>query len=176
MTYADSAAAPAVAAVAAAPAPAAKKAAKVEKPKKAAAPADDDDFDVFGDEEEEEEEAPKESRAEMIERLKGEANARLAKKEAAQRTLVQIEIKPWDTEQDLKDLWTRITNGSMPACTPEGIKWGEVCHLVEVAFGIKKICTNFTMGAKNSSDEVIEAIQNLEDEVQSVEMTSMNVL
>ena len=32
------------------------------------------------------------------------------------------------------------------------------------------------MGVNNSSDDVIEAIEALEDEVQSVELTSMNVL
>jgi elongation factor 1-beta len=147
---------------------------KKEAPKKKEE--DDDDFDVFGDDDEEEESAPKETREQMIERLKAEANARLAKKEASQRTLVAIEIKPWETEQDLMDLWKRITKGEVEGTCPQGVKWGEVCHLVEVAFGIKKIVTNFTMGSTNSADDVIEAIQALEDEVQSVEMTSMNVL
>ena len=147
---------------------------KKEEPKKKAD--DDDDFDVFGDDDEEEDEAPKESREQMIERLKAEANARLAKKEANQRTLVAIEIKPWETEQDLMDMWKRITKGEIEGTCPPGIKWGEVCHLVDVAFGIKKIVTNFTMGSTNSADDVIEAIQAMEDEVQSVEMTSMNVL
>lgn len=71
---------------------------------------DDDDFDVFGDDDgEKEEEAPKESRAEMLARLKAEAVARTAAKEAKQRTLVAIEVKPWSTEQDLTDLWKKIT-------------------------------------------------------------------
>jgi hypothetical protein len=34
----------------------------------------------------------------------------------------------------------------------------------------------FTMGVNNSSDDVQEAIQAMEEEVQSVEITSMNVL
>lgn len=59
---------------------------------------DDDDFDVFGDDDDAEEE-PKESRAEMLARLKSEAEARAASKEKKQRTLVSIEIKPWDVEQ-----------------------------------------------------------------------------
>jgi hypothetical protein len=32
------------------------------------------------------------------------------------------------------------------------------------------------MGTNDSADDIIEAITNLEDEVQSVEMTGMNVL
>ena len=132
---------------------------------------DDDDFDVFGDDDDEEEEAPKESRAEMLERLKREANERLVKKQAKQRTLVAIEVKPWDTEQDLMALWKKITE-----IKQEGVKFGENCHLVDVAFGIKKICMSFTMGNDSSSDEIIEQIEAMEDEVQSVELTSMNVL
>jgi hypothetical protein len=79
------------------PAPAAKK------------DADDDDFDVFGDDEDGDaaEEAPKESRAEMLARLKKEAEERTLQKEAKQRTLVAIEIKPWDVEQDLMLLSSR---------------------------------------------------------------------
>ena len=134
---------------------------------------DDDDFDVFGDDDEEkEDEAPKESRAEMLARLKKEAEERTAQKEAKQRTLVAIEIKPWDVEQDLMALWKKITT----TITQDGLKWGESCTLADVAFGIKKIQCTFVMGVKNSSDDVVDEILALEDEVQSCEVTSMNVL
>eukprot|EP00520_Triparma_pacifica_P013930 CAMPEP_0118655708 /NCGR_PEP_ID=MMETSP0785-20121206/13086_1 /TAXON_ID=91992 /ORGANISM="Bolidomonas pacifica, Strain CCMP 1866" /LENGTH=194 /DNA_ID=CAMNT_0006548491 /DNA_START=23 /DNA_END=607 /DNA_ORIENTATION=- len=149
-----------------------KKKAKKEEKKPAPKEDDDDDFDVFGDDDDEEEEAPKETRAEMLERLKREANERLVKKQAKQRTLVAIEVKPWETEQDLMVLWKKITTD----IKQEGVKWGENCHLVDVAFGIKKICMSFTMGNDSSSDEIIEKIEAMEDEVQSVELTSMNVL
>ena len=135
---------------------------------------DDDDFDVFGDDDDDaEEEAPKESRAEMLARLKKEAEERTAKKEAKQRTLVAIEIKPFTIEQDLMDLWKRITK----EVTQEGLKWGESCTLADVAYGIKKIQCTFVMGVNNSSDDVQEDIETkFEDEVQSVEIISMNVL
>lgn len=154
---------------AAAAAPAAPKAAA---PKKAAKKDDDDDFDVFGDDDDAEEEAPKESRAEMLARLKKEAEERTARKEAKQRTLVAIEIKPWDVEQDLMALWKKITQN----VTQEGLKWGESCTLADVAFGIKKIQCTFVMGVNNSSDDVVDEILAMEDEVQSCEVTSMNVL
>lgn len=135
---------------------------------------DDDDFDVFGDDDEEE--APKKEispeRAEMLAKLKKEAEERTAAKEAKQRTLVAIEIKPWDVEQDLILLWKKITE----TISQDGLKWGENCTLADVAFGIKKIQTTFVMGVKNSSDDVVEAILAMEDEVQSCEVTSMNVL
>jgi elongation factor 1-beta len=108
----------------------------------------------------------------MLARLKKEAEERTAKKEAKQRTLVAIEIKPWGMEQDLMVLWKKITQ----TIIQDGLKWGEGCTLADVAFGIKKIQTSFTMGVNNSSDDVIDAIQAMEDEVQSVEVTSMNVL
>jgi elongation factor 1-beta len=139
--------------------------------KKAAADDDDDEMDVFGDDEEKQDEG-KESRKDMLARLKKEAEERTAKKEAKQRTLVSIEIKPWGMEQDLMVLWKKITQ----TVVQDGLKWGEGCTLADVAFGIKKIQTTFTMGVNNSSDDVVDAIQAMEDEVQSVEVTSMNVL
>jgi elongation factor 1-beta len=137
---------------------------------------DDDDFDVFGDDDDDGDEdeggEPKESRAEMLARLKKEAEERYAKKEKKQRTLVSIEIKPWDVEQDLMALWKKITT----TITQDGLKWGEKCTLAPVAFGIKKIQCTFTMGVNNSSEDVVDDILKMEDEVQSVEITSMNVL
>ena len=132
---------------------------------------DDEDFDVFGDDDDDDEEEG-ETRAQMLERLKREANERLIAKAAKQRTLVAIEVKPWDTEQDLTQLWKKITTD----IKQDGVKWGENCHLVDVAFGIKKLCMSFTMGSDSSSDTIIEMIEGMEDEVQSVELTSMNVL
>merc|ERR1712115_617533 len=144
---------------------------KQEKKQKEKEEEDDDDFDVFGDDDEGDDE-PQESRAEMMARLKKEAEERTAKKEAKQRTLVAIEVKPWTTEQDLMALWKKITT----TVKQDGLKWGEGCTLQEVAYGIKKICTTFVMGVNNSSDDVVEAIQDMEDDVQSVEVVSMNVL
>jgi elongation factor 1-beta len=141
----------------------------------AAAPAaggdDEDDFDVFGDDDEQDDE-PKESRADMLARLKKEAEVRTAKKEAKQRTLVAIEVKPWDVEQDLMVLWKKITT----TVVQDGLQWAENVNLVDVAYGIKKIQTTFVMGAANSSDDVVDKILEMEDEVQSCEVISMNVL
>merc|ERR1719238_831381 len=124
---------------AAAPAPAPKPAAKP-KPAPAPAPApkpkpadDDDDMDdMFGDDDEDEK--PKEMDENLL-KLKAAAEARLAKKEAAQKSMVVIEVKPWEADQDLNALWKEIVT----EMTFEGLKWGEACQLVDVAFGIKKI-------------------------------------
>ena len=83
-----------------------------------------------------------------------------------------LEIKPWDVEQDLMALWKKIVT----TVTQDGLKWGENCTLADVAYGIKKIQTTFVMGVNNSSDDVVDAILAMEDEVQSCEVTSMSVL
>jgi elongation factor 1-beta len=136
---------------------------------------DADDFEVFGDddaEKKEEQQEEQESRVEKLARLKKDAEERTARKEKQERTLVSIEIKPWDIEEDLMALWKKVTT----TVVQDGVKWGENCTLAPVAFGIMKIQCSFTMGVNNSSDIVVEEIQALEDEVQSVEITSMNVL
>jgi elongation factor 1-beta len=154
------------------------------KAAKATTADEEDDFDVFGDDDEvTPADTPKtaaaaaepsggESRAEVMARLKKDAENRLAKKEASQRTLCAIEIKPWDVEQDLMALWKKITT----VVQQEGLKWGESCNLADVAYGIKKIQCTFVMGVNNSSDDVVDAILAMKEEVQSCEVTSMNVL
>ena len=143
---------------------------KAPKAAKAAAAADDDDMDdMFGDDDEDEK--PKEMDENLL-KLKAAAEARLAKKEAAQKSMVVIEVKPWEADQDLNALWKKIVT----EMTFEGLKWGEACQLVDVAFGIKKIVMSCVIKMDVSMDDVTEAIQGLEDEVQSVDIVSMNVL
>merc|ERR1719409_1075289 len=134
-------------------------------------PADDDDDmdDMFGDDDEDEK--PKEMDESLL-KLKAAAEARLAKKEAAQKSMVVLEVKPWEADQDLNALWKKIVS----EMTFEGLKWGEACQLVDVAFGIKKIVMSCVIKMDVSMDDVTEAIQGLEDEVQSVDIISMNVL
>mmetsp|Transcript_2506 Transcript_2506/g.5298 ORF Transcript_2506/g.5298 Transcript_2506/m.5298 type:complete len:180 (+) Transcript_2506:1212-1751(+) len=116
----------------------------------------------------------KASDEERLERLTKEAEERNAKKQAAARTICTIDIKPSDVipDEDLVALWKKIT----ASVTQDGLVWGEKCALEPVAFGIKKIVTSFTMGTDNSSEEVIEAIEAMEDDVQSADITSMNVI
>jgi len=146
---------------------------KADKKKAKKEDSDDEDFDVFGDDSDEDDE-PKESRAEMIARLKKEAEERTKIKEAKQRTLVGLEVKPWSTDQDLKELFDRIITTVNDEKAP--VKWGEICHQVEVAYGIKKLVMSFVMGATSSSDDIVEKLEAMEDDIQSVEVTSMNVL
>ena len=68
------------------------------KPAPAAAEEEDDD-DFWGDDEEQTEEE-KAQAAKELEEAKAKAMAKLAKKEANQRSLCNLEIKPWEADQD----------------------------------------------------------------------------
>jgi translation elongation factor EF-1beta len=86
--------------------------------------------------------------------------------------LVGIEIMPCNVKKVLMALWKKVTT----TINQDGVKWGESCTFADVAFGIKKIECTFVMGVKNSSDDVVDAILEMEDEVQSCEVTCMNVI
>ena len=158
--------------------------------KAAAQGGDDDDFDVFGDDDddEEEEKAPTMSRAEKAAALKKERDAelekakqaaleRLAKKEAKQRTLCNLEITPWEADQDLIALHKKLKE----TVVREGLKWSEGCKLVDVGYGIKKMVLTAVLSMNLSMDALIEEIADedegiLKDEIQSFTMTSMSLL
>ena len=99
---------------------------------------------------------------------------RLAKKEAKQRSLCNLEIKPWEAEQDLNDLFKRIKE----KVQPEGLKWSENCKLVEVAFGVKKMLLTAVLPMNLSMDAIIEDMTEeiFPNEIQSMNMTSMSLL
>ena len=100
--------------------------------------------------------------------------AKLAKKEAAQRSLCALEIKPWEAEQDL----TKLFNDIKKKYVREGLKWSEAHELVPVAFGVKKIVCTAVINQNLSMDAIIEEIteEDFADEVQSMTMTSMSLL
>ena len=158
----------------------------------AVATADEDEFDVFGDDNGEEEETtsavPALSRAEKAAALKKQKDAeteaakqkaleRLAKKEANQRTLCNLEITPWEADQDLIALHTKIKE----TVVRDGLKWSEGCKLVEVGYGIKKMVLTAVLKMNLSMDAIIEEMADedegtFRDEIQSFTMTSMSLL
>mmetsp|Transcript_79892 Transcript_79892/g.156240 ORF Transcript_79892/g.156240 Transcript_79892/m.156240 type:complete len:208 (-) Transcript_79892:143-766(-) len=149
---------------------------------------DDDDMDLgFDDDDEDEASAAPaaNSRQAMAAKLKAEnekkleeakaaALARLAKKEANQRSLCNLEIKPWGEEQDLLALFAKIK----ATVVRDGLKWSEGCNLVEVAFGIKKIVCTAIIPVAVSMDDIIEEMteETFVDDIQSMNMTSMSLL
>merc|ERR1719201_1372404 len=173
MMMAGGGAAPPAAIVAKPAAPKAKPAAA--KPAKKPAADDDDDFDVFGDDDEEEEEeaAPKMSRAQQAAALKKKRDeeTEAAKKEAHQRTLCNLEISPWEADQDLIALHKKIKD----TVVREGLKWSEGCKLVEVGYGVKKMILTAVLSMNLSMDAIIEEMADedegtFKDEIQSFTM------
>jgi elongation factor 1-beta len=162
---ASSSAAPA-AAHKAAPAPAAK--------------ANDDMDNMFGgdddDEETEEEKAATKARKERMEtarKLKEEKDLKDGKKKAvkeAEKSLVVLEVKPWEADTDLEMVWKKICEYKQ-----EGLNWGAAFKLEPVAYGIKKlVMTCSIVDALVLMDDVTENIEALDQWVQSVEIASMN--
>ena len=148
----------------------------------AAKPADDDDFDMgFDDEEDEDEEAQAaadKARAERMAaalKLKQEADAKKDLKPKApkpvERSLVVLEVKPWEADTDLVKVWNHIKDNK----SQEGLTWGLSHKLEPVAFGVMKlVMTCSIVDSLVLMDDITDFIEGLEEWVQSVNVVSMN--
>jgi elongation factor 1-beta len=161
-----------------APAPAAK--AGGAKAKKA----DDEDMDLFGDDDdvnsdgENAEEAAatvaRRQRMEAARKLKADADAKkgavVKKEKPAEKSLIVLEVKPWEADTDLKMVWQEIIKKEQ-----EGLRWGDSYKLEPVAYGIMKLVMTVTIeDAKVLLDDITEHIEGLEEWVQSCNVASMN--
>lgn len=134
----------------------------------AAAEDDDEDVDLFGSDDEVDEEA---------ERIKAERVAEYQKRKAekgpkaAAKSIVTLEIKPWDDETDLDEMLAHVKSIEM-----EGLTWG-AHQYIPIGFGIKKLQMNCVVqDDKVSLDELQEAIEADEDHVQSTDVAAMQKL
>jgi elongation factor 1-beta len=134
---------------------------------KAPAAADEDDVDLFGSDEEEDAEAAKVRE----ERLAAYKEKKAAKPKVAAKSVVTMDIKPWDDETDLEEMEKAVR-----AIEKDGLVWG-ASKLVDVGFGIKKLQINLVVeDEKVSTTELEEEIQELEDWVQSTDIAAMQKL
>ena len=112
-------------------------------------------------------------RMEQARKLKEAADAKAGKKKKekeAEKSLVVLEIKPWEADTDLEMVWNEIKKHQQ-----EGLSWGEKFELQPVAFGIKKLVMTCTIvDSLVLMDDITDAIEALEDYVQSVQVASMN--
>ena len=101
------------------------------------------------------------------------AEEKKAEKEAnkkVEKSLMVINIKPYDEETDLKALFKKIQ-----ATQVKGCKWSETCNICPLAYGICYLEISCVIEDDVcSEDDVIEAITQFEDEVQSTEVASFN--
>ncbi|KAG2199191.1 hypothetical protein INT46_011638 [Mucor plumbeus] len=139
------------------------------KPTEAAAPAaaaeEDDDIDLFGSDDEEVDEEAEKVKAQRI----AEYNAKKANKpKTIAKTTVTLEVKPWDDETNMEEL-----TAAVKAIAMDGLLWGG-SQLVAIGYGIKKLQINCVVeDDKVLMDDLCDAITDLEDFVQSVDVAAM---
>ncbi|KAL7785852.1 hypothetical protein V8C37DRAFT_393566 [Trichoderma ceciliae] len=130
--------------------------------------ADDDDVDLFGSDDEEED---AEAARVREERLAEYRKKKEAKPKIAAKSVVTLDVKPWDDETDLAAL-----EAAVRGVEKDGLLWG-ASKLVAVGFGIKKLQINLVVeDEKISLDELQEELQEFEDYVQSTDVVAMQKL
>jgi len=134
-------------------------------PNASAAEEEEEEGDLFGSDEEEED-------PEMVKKREENLAAYKKKKEGktkpAAKSMVTLDIKPWDDETDMKELEANVRKIEM-----DGLVWGGG-KLVAVGFGIKKLQLNFVVeDEKVSVDELQSKIEEDEDHVQSTDVAAM---
>ncbi|KZS95569.1 hypothetical protein SISNIDRAFT_425805 [Sistotremastrum niveocremeum HHB9708] len=135
--------------------------------KEAAAEDDDDEVDLFGDDDEDDAEAEKLK----AERVKAYNEKKAAKPKTIAKSVVTLEVKPWDDETDMAELEANVR-----AIEQEGLVWGS-SKLVAIGYGIKKLQITLVIEDELVSlDELQEKIAEDEDHVQSSDIAAMQKL
>lgn len=138
----------------------------------AAAADDDDDVDLFGSDDEEDDAEAERVKAERV----AEYNKKKAEKEAVKgktvhKSVVTLQVKPWDDETDMKAL-----EASVRSIEKDGLVWG-ASKLVPVGYGVSMLqITLVVEDEKVSLDELQEEIAEFEDYVQSSDVAAMQKL
>jgi elongation factor 1-beta len=129
---------------------------------------DDDDVDLFGSDDEEEDAEAERLKAE---RLAEYRKKKEAKPKVAAKSVVTLDVKPWDDETDMVAL-----EASVRSIEQDGLVWG-ASKLVPVGFGVRKLQINLVVeDDKVSMEELEEKIQAFEDYVQSTDVAAMQKL
>ncbi|KAF2842518.1 elongation factor 1-beta [Patellaria atrata CBS 101060] len=138
-------------------------------PSKAPAEAEDDeDVDLFGSDDEEEDAEAARIREERLAEYKKKKEGKI---KPAAKSIVTLDVKPWDDETDMKELEANVRG-----IEQDGLVWG-ASKLVAVGFGIKKLQINLVIeDDKVSLDELQSKIEEFEDHVQSTDVAAMQKL
>ncbi|KAK5628030.1 hypothetical protein RRF57_003745 [Xylaria bambusicola] len=129
---------------------------------------DEDDVDLFGSDDEEED---AEAARVREERLAAYREKKAAKPKVAAKSVVTLDVKPWDDETDMAAL-----EAAVRSIEKDGLVWG-ASKLVPVGFGIKKLQINLVVeDEKISLGDLEEEIQGFEDYVQSTDIAAMQKL
>ncbi|KAK2682997.1 hypothetical protein RAB80_000943 [Fusarium oxysporum f. sp. vasinfectum] len=105
------------------------------------------------------------------ERLAEYKKKKEAKPKTIAKSVVTLDVKPWDDETDMVAL-----EAAVRAIEKDGLVWG-ASKLVPVGFGVKKLQINMVVeDEKISVADLEEEIQELEDYVQSTDVAAMQKL
>lgn len=125
---------------------------------------DDDEVDLFGSDDEEEDAEAARIREERLAEYKKKKEG---KTKPAAKSIVTLDVKPWDDETEMKELEANVRS-----IEKDGLVWGG-SQLVAVGFGIKKLQINLVIeDDKISLDELQQQIEEFEDHVQSTDIVS----
>ncbi|KAL9609327.1 MAG: hypothetical protein Q9167_005893 [Letrouitia subvulpina] len=137
-------------------------------PKNAPAADEEEDDDLFGSDDESEDEESKKKREENLAAYKKKKEG---KTKPAAKSIVTLDVKPWDDETDMKELESNMREIEM-----DGLTWG-ASKLVPLAFGIKKLQVNLVVeDEKVSIDDLQAQIESDEEHVQSTDVAAMQKL
>ncbi|KAI1208883.1 putative elongation factor 1-beta [Annulohypoxylon truncatum] len=137
-------------------------------PAKAPAAEEDDDVDLFGSDDEEEDAEAVRVREERLAAYKAKKDA---KPKTIAKSVVTLDVKPWDDETDMAAL-----EAAVRGIEKDGLVWG-ASKLLPVGFGIKKLQINLVIeDEKISLSDLEEEIQGFEDYVQSTDVAAMQKL
>ncbi|RAO66849.1 uncharacterized protein BHQ10_002861 [Talaromyces amestolkiae] len=129
---------------------------------------DEEEEDLFGSDEEEED--PEAIRL-REERLAAYKEKKAAKPQPSAKSIVTLEVKPWDDETDMDAL-----EASVRSIEKDGLVWG-ASKLVAVGFGIKKLQINLVVqDEKVSTLDLQEEIEGFDEYVQSSDVVAMSKL
>ncbi len=96
------------------------------------------------------------------------ANAAAGKDAPVAKSVVTLQVKPWDDETDMAAL-----EESVRSIHKDGLVWG-ASKLVPIGYGIKMLQVNLVIeDEKISLDELQEEIAEFEDYVQSTDVAAM---
>ncbi|TID21507.1 elongation factor 1-beta [Venturia nashicola] len=138
-------------------------------PEKEAEAEDDDEVDLFGSDDDEEESA--EAAKLRQDRLDEYNKKKAGKVKPAAKSIVTMDVKPWDDETDMKGL-----EAAVRGIEKDGLVWGG-SKLVAVGFGIKKLQINLVIeDDKIGLDDLQQEIEEFEDYVQSTDIAAMQKL
>jgi len=134
---------------------------------------DDDDMDFFASDDEEDAAAEALKAQRVAEYNKRKAEKAEKKGVVAAKSMITIDVKPFDDETDLVELAKKIKS----EITMDGLVWAQEHKLVPLAFGIKKlVITAIVEDEKVSTDDLTEKIEEYDDEVQSTDIAAFNKL